>query len=250
MNDSEECWWREFTEQEVEWYRLWFEFLKISDKTKWSNDVAHHFDVDYFKDELCTFDAWWPEHKFLFRKMKLTAIEEITSAKHYEACKDDGSMPEGPEVIAIFLHMWVTKTELRTAFEEILKKYHKGKSGRPEFQDFGDYYNLSARPDTDMLKKTLAVYRAANRSENKCMPLWEIEEEASKETSVIDKTSKFATYLWKKTQSDQSLDIIEARKNVQCITVKRYLKCAEDILNNVVEGRFPVYEINPINIDK
>jgi len=250
MNDSEEVWWREFTEQEIEWYRLWFEFLKISDKTEWSNAVAHDFDIDYFKDEFCSFEEWWPDHQYLFWKIEMTAIEEITSAQHYEAAKDDGSLPEGPVVVAIFLHMWVTKTELRAAFEEILKKYHKGKSGRPEFQGDGDCYNLYARPDTDMLKKILAVYKANKNPENIGMSLWQIEEEASKETPVIDKTSKFATYLWKQPQSDLSLDIIEARKNVQCITVSRYLKCAEDILKNVVEGRFPVYEINPINVNK
>jgi hypothetical protein len=244
MNDIDDFDWREFTEEDVEWYRLWFEFLKISDKTKWSDDVACNFDIDYLKDDLCTFDAWWPEHKYLFRKLEQPTIDVMTSG---QSCVADDWSPEDSGSVALLVHMWATKIELRKAFEEILKKYHKGKPGRPEFIDDGDFYNLYARPDTDMLKKTLAVYKAFKKPENKGMVLWQIEEEASKEIPLIDKTSKSATYYWKLPESGVDQYILENRRKSQCSTVKRYLKCAEDILKNVVEGRFPVYEIN---IDK
>lgn len=65
MNEIDDWDWREFTEEEIGWYRLWFEFLKLSDKKKWSNAVAYDFDADYFNDESCTFEGWWLVHKHL-----------------------------------------------------------------------------------------------------------------------------------------------------------------------------------------
>lgn len=182
-----------------------------------------------------------------FRKLKQPTIDLITSVEHYEASNDD-PLSEIPGTVALFVHMWATKTELRNAFDKFLKKYHKGNPGRPEFDGMADFYNFCARPDTGMLKKTLAVYRAFNNPENKDMSYWQIEEEASKEFSIIDKTQNLSlyTFKWNQPLSAVSPDIIEKRRNYQCTIVIRYLKCAEEILDNVVEGRFPVYTINTI----
>lgn len=246
--------WREINENEIEWYRLWFEFLKLSDKKKWSNYVASVIDADYFKDTSCTFEGWWPSHRYLFRKLPHSTIDVITSVEDYLACKDDydvdgDSLSDFPVTVALSVHMWAKKADLRAAFDEILKKYHKGKKGKPKFDELGYHFSLYTRPDTDMLKKTLAVYRAKNKPENAEMSNWQIEEEASREFLIIDKTQNLSlsTFKWNQPLSAVSQDIIDKRRNYQCSLVIRYLKCAEEILGNVVKGRFPVYPINPAN---
>ena len=61
--EDEELWWKQHgrphNDDEMKCYRLWYEFLKLSDKQKWSAEVERHFgDVS---DE---FDGWWTEHSY------------------------------------------------------------------------------------------------------------------------------------------------------------------------------------------
>lgn len=242
MNDyeDEDCdWGRKFTEQEIECCRMWFEFLKLSDRQKWSEDVAH-----YFGDISCEFDEWWPKHQYLFRKLKPFIIDEVITDDDFQSCKD--SLPSEGDlgIVTIALHMYATKQQLRDAFEEILLKYHRGNSGRPEFDGYGDYFSFHARPDEVMLNKILAVYRVYSAEQNKPKkdqrPLWEIEDEVSKTTLLIDKTSDRAAYNWKTNNPDKS---IESIRRSQLTTVRKYINYAEEILTNVVVGRFPVYTV-------
>jgi hypothetical protein len=221
--------WKEFTDDEIECYRLWFEFLKLSDKTKWTEEV-----LDYFGDvSRCSFEDWWPDHKYLFNKNKVY-LERITSEEHYRNCKDDGSDPNGPYVLALFVGLWETKKDLREAFEKMLTKYHKGKAGRPEFHGDGDYYNLHQHPDTEMLTKILNVYQEyLSDPEEDRRALWEIEEKCS----LIDRG---AAVLWKIKDNEES------RRKSQHSTVRRYIDYAEEILKNVVKGKFPVYTVKKV----
>ena len=240
-NTEEEVWWRPHTDEEMEWYRLWFEFLKLKqdDRQNWLGSVAHHFG-----DLTCEFEEWWPEHSYLFRQLKHFTMEEIVTDNDFQVHKDDGSMPEDPYPIILAFNPYEPKAALRSAFEEILSKYHKGAAGRPKFDDWGDVYAFVNRPDTDMLNKIFAVYKAYSSDQIKPkkeqMALWQIEEEVSITTPLIDKTSPKASYIW--TTKDIDASIIESRRRSQHTTVSKYLKYADQILENVVVGKFPVYD--------
>lgn len=245
--EEDEIFWKEHgrahTAEEMEWYRLWFDFLKLSDRRKWSDFVA-----DCFGDVSCEFEEWWPDHSYLFRQLKHFLIEEIVTDQDFQLYKDDGTNAEMPEVAVIILavHMAEPKAALRSAFEQILLKYHKGKPGRPKFDDWGDVLTLTSRPDTDMLKKILAVYRVHKKDQEKPakerLKHWQIEELVSQTTPLIVKSGDFAEYIWK--TPDVDAHIIERRRKSQHATVKKYLNYADEILKNVVVGKFPVYTVD------
>jgi len=245
--EEEELWWaqhgRAHTDEEMAWYRLWFEFLKLrgGDRAKWSAEVAQDFG-----DVSGEFDQWWPDHRHLFRQLKHFTIEEVITDEDFQVYKDDGSMPDEPGAIILAVNLYEPKAALRAAFEEILSKHHKGSAGRPKFDDWGDVYAFAARPDTDMLNKILAVYRLYSedqkRPEKERMTLWQIEEKVSEKTPLIDKTSEKRTFIWKDEPGDPMLT--EQRRRSQLTTVKKYLNYAEEILDNVVIGKFPVYTVS------
>ena len=231
---------REFTGYEISAYKLWFEFLKLTDQQTWSDEV-----VQYFGNLSGGFEAWWPEHKYLFQKPTLPKIDEVLTEEQFNSYSDSRPADYDPGIVVLAVWMHPTKKELRAAFEEVLAKYHQGDAGRPEFDTFGEYYSFEARPDVEMLEKILAVYHVyledQKKPEKDRMPLWQIEEEASKIKPLIDKTSESAEFIWKAQNVDSS--ILESRRRSQHTTVRKYINYAEDILKNVVSGNFPVYNV-------
>lgn len=232
---------REFTEYEISAYKLWFEFLKLSDQQTWSGDVA-----EYFGDISGSFEAWWPEHKYLFEKPTQPKIDEVLTEEQFQSYSDSRPSEGDPGILVLAIWMYQTKKDLRAAFEEILAKYHQGDAGRPEFDTFGEYYSFESRPDVQMMEKILAVYHVyledQKKPEKDRMPLWQIEEEASKIKPLIDKTSESAEFIWKAQNVDSS--ILESRRRSQHTTVRKYINYANEILKNVVIGKFPVYNVS------
>lgn len=232
---------REFTGYELKAYKLWFEFLKLSDRQAWSEDIA-----ESFGDLLGNFEVWWTEHNYLFQKPTLPKIDEVLTDQQFQSYSDSRPSEGDSGILVLAVWMFQTKKDLRAAFEEILAKYHQGDAGRPEFDTFGEYYSFEARPDVEMMEKILAVYKVyladQQSPEKDRMTLWQIEEEASKTKQIIDKTSKSAEYNW--TVKDVDSFIIEKRRKSQHTTVRKYLNYAEEILENVVIGKFPVYNVS------
>jgi len=232
---------REFTTQEVEWCRLWFEFWKLSDQEKRSNDVANHFG-----DTTCDFETWWPEHEYLFLKADLPTVDVILKESKFRRCLQAYPSPGEPGMLALGVSLYATKKELRAAFDEILAKYHPGAAGRPQFDGWGDCYSFYARPDEVMLRKILQVYCVYSEDQQKPkkdqMPLWKIEETIG----LIVKEGKSAEYIWKTEDVDAS--VIESRRRSQHATIRKYLNYAEEILANVAVGKFPVYTVGKAKV--
>jgi len=242
---------REHTEEEVEWFRLWFEFLKLSDRNKWTKEVK-----DCFGNLSCGFENWWEEHRqdFVFESDLPQGVTEITSDEEYrewESVYLDKDCVNDNGALIVAVPLWASKESLRSSFEALLKKYHLASAGRPD--DFvanqGYIFNLYDKPDTSVLKKILAVYKVyqaeQKKSDKNRMALWEIEEESSKTVELIVKTGPKAEYIWQikdsgKPDDDKMAD--EQRKKSQSSTVSKYIKQAEEILENIVLGCFPVYD--------
>lgn len=238
---------RPFTDEEVEWHRLWFEFLKLTDTQKWSEEVTKDFG-----DVSGEFSEWWPKHSYLFNRLKDISIKEIKTKFDYQGCKADASGDsESPSPIILGVYLEKSKAELRSAFEEILTKYHKGSAGRPTFDGYGNLYSLHSRPDTGMLNKILAVYKVYSadqvNSKEKRMKLWEIEEEVSKTLTLIIKEKPLdgevgPTPKLKWTTKNPDKMTIEERRRAQHSTIRKYINYAEEILGNVIYGNFPMYK--------
>jgi len=243
--DDDSAFFRKFTTQEVEWCRLWFEFLDMSERSNWPEWVANDFG-----DLSCGFDRWWPEHQRLFQKVKLLVIEEIKDDADLHFFLDSPPSPGDAGMLALGVSLYATRKELRAAFEEILAKYHPGAAGRPDFDGCGDCYSFYARPDEVMLRKILEVYRVYSEDQKKPkkerMPLWRIEEVVSETIPLIDKESKSAEYIWK--TEDVDAHIIESRRRSQHTTIRKYLNYAEEILEHVAFGEFPVYTVGKAKV--
>jgi hypothetical protein len=239
MDDINEGY-RSHTDEELKGFRLWYEFLKLSDKALWSSDVIH-----YFGDLSTDFECWWQEHDYLFDILALPTIDEVITTEDFESYSDARPSEGDSGIVVLAVWMNKSKKELRDAFEEILSKYHFGGAGKPEFETYGDFFQFAARPDAELLEKILTVYKVYVKDQKKPekdrMKLWQIEEEASKVKQLIDKASKSAEYIWKVKDVDSS--VIESRRRSQHTTVRKYLNYAEEILQNVVVGKFPVYNV-------
>jgi hypothetical protein len=235
---------RPATQEEMEWVRLWVAFLNLSDRNQWIDEVKH-----YFGEATGDFEIWWAEHSDLFRMEKEPQVAEVTTDEEYQAWKVDALDKKDLEssgVIIVAVPLYATKETLRTSFEELLKKYHVGRAGRPDLvSDQGNVFNFYDKPDTVMLSKILAVYQVymdeqGKPKENR-MKLWQIEEAVSKTTPLLDKKG----YLWKVDEMITNNEVIktsEQRKRSQNTVVRKYINYAEEILANVVLGCFPVYD--------
>lgn len=239
---------RPHTEDEVGWYRLWFEFLNLSDRDQWTAEVTA-----FFGDVSGDFDGWWADHKHFFRVEKEPTVEEITTDEEYEMWKIGAIDKENLDLsgsIIVAVPLYTSKAALRTSFEELLTKYHAGAAGRPSFvSDQGNLFNFYDRPDANVLNKILAVYKVyiddLSKPKQDRMKLWQIEEEASKTVELIDKTSPKADYIWKVDEivtNNEVTNTSELRRRSQSTTVRKYINYGEELLKNVVLGRFPVYD--------
>lgn len=234
-------WWEVYgranTEEEIESYRLWYEFLKLSDKSKWTSEVKENFG-----DVSGSFEEWWPEHAYLFRKMADLKVTELISDDDFQWVKDNPSCDEYPGIMGLAIPLWLPKDELLAQIKTLISKYHKTKIGRPEFDGVADVCTLDRKPDNLLLNKALIIYKIHTSNQVKAvedqLEYWEIEEVASKIKPVMGKES----YLSKLALNEPS-KYEKQRRNSQRTTVQKYIRLAEEILENVVLGDFPVYTL-------
>lgn len=115
-----------FTQNEMELFRLWWEFLKTSIWKDWAPKIQNDFrditastasaEPTSLRDD---FKAWWPEHSHLFwRPKRPLALLEITDQADYGKKSQAGYM-----VIAIPLTG--NPTRLRKDFNQLLKENSK-----------------------------------------------------------------------------------------------------------------------------
>lgn len=232
-------WWerygRENTEEEMAAYKLWYEFLKLTDKNKWTSDVK-----DTFEDVSGSFEEWWPAHSYLFRKMADLRVTELITDEDFQTVKDNPSCEKYPGIMGIAVPLWLPKNELLAQVKELISKYHKTKIGRPEFDGVADVCKLERKPDIQLLNKALIIYKIHSKNQEKAISDrfedWEIEEEASKTIPIIDKESYLA-----KLHLREPSKYEKQRRKSQTTTVQRYIHLAEEVLANVILGNFPVY---------
>lgn len=233
MDEIDRWAYRDHTEEEMEAFKLWYEFLKLSNKELWTEKVR-----EYFGDVTIGFNEWWEDHSYLFDLPTLPTIDEVQNTNEFEAFLEARPSEGDPGIVVIALWLNKSKKELREAFEEILYKYHLGNRGRQEYETYGEFFQFAYRPDAKMLEKILKVYRMyidnQTHTEAKKLKLWEIEEKIG----LIDKTSDKAEWIWR----DKTMGHLESQRRSQHTTVRKYINYAEKILDNVVKGDFPVYK--------
>jgi hypothetical protein len=217
-------------------YRLWFEFLRLSNRANWAGHVEERFGDVWATD----FETWWETHEYLFEKLDpftVKVVEDVTEFRWFNDDADgdasvqaDGGETEDPDVIVIAVNLLESKLALQKAFDDLLKKYHPKTTGSPKFEDLTWYYNLDSRPSVPTLQTTLDVFNYQRK--NPEMSSLEIEEKLN----LIPKTGEDAAPLWKEVGAPET---IAKRKRLQKSTVDRYLERAQCLIKNVEQGIFP-----------
>lgn len=135
----------------------------------------------------------------------------------------------------VSIDMTFPKKVIMDRLKAIVEKRVTSKVGRRKFKaDKGGKYSVKSYVDTNALMKTLAVYDLSIKEPS--LKRWEIEERIG----LIDKkANKKANALWKMGKTTKEL---ADKRKVQTATVSRYLRHANEIIENVAKhGEFPVH---------
>lgn len=200
-------------------YRLWYEYLRRSDRGQWTARVRANFDGSF-----ASFDEWWGYHKDLFKPLEPFYVDQL----HYY---ENLSQFEGDDMsLIVHVNLYESKRALRKAFGELLDKVHPRKRGKPKFENHAEFPLLSRPevPTVNYLDKTLDVYDAwINRGVGAGRKrLWEIgdEEKISPDHSIT------------KPKKNADLDY---NKRILTILVRKRITAANRILSGVTKGDFP-----------
>jgi len=204
-------------------YYLWFEFLKRSDPKKWSRKVR----ADFGDISNIDFMDWWEANgRFLFYSWPDIAVMNVSCPESAQE-----ALKRGWLVVSINKNEPVI--QIMDQFKRYIDNRIKFKRGSRKFKaDRGADYVVRSKFDIFALQKTLKVYDLAIKEPE--LPLWKIEERLN----LIDKKSKRAGDIW---SWGNSLKELAAKKKVQTVTVSRYFRHAEEIIENVAKGEFPVH---------
>lgn len=200
-------------------YKCWFAYLKETDRSEWSEDVAENFG----EIKNITFEQWWPDHKHLFTKIVPMVIEEIVTQQELE---DLEGYVEDPDMAILKVHTYLSQKDIKAAFEEWLKKKNLKKRGTPKpSEDFSLTYGLDwkRKTDTYMLNNALKAYVAVQKEKQK---------PRDKQRRYPEISDVFVLMGKKKNVSRQT----------KTETVSRYCRIAQQVLDGVKYGEFPVYD--------
>ncbi|MEL4181674.1 hypothetical protein [Roseateles sp. PN1] len=197
-------------------YRCWYDLLRLSDRTRWSEKVERVFgDVA----EL-SFSGWWRELKPLFERVQPFTVEVITDAANFNHFNTQYPEEDG---MVVFFHLLAPRTALLADFQKLLDARHAGRPGRPKHEDWSDL-QMVRKPDVRAIRKVINVYKASV-IEHKGLPQWRIGELCKVNLSRL------------KGQDDP--DDERHRKRILSITVSSHMKRAKTLIRGVERGVFP-----------
>lgn len=225
-------------------YRLWYEFLLLSDRDQWAPHVKEHFgDIEEGK-----FDDWWETHQHLFEELSPFTIEVISDVNEYiwytspltervpeinqisdtpkqdnEASNDD----DAEDILVIAVNRIASRSDLIEAFKELLISEDIGKPpGRAPYEKYNAIYSLFCLPNIKNLNEILDVYRLKMTTN---LSNVEIEEELQ-----INPRNG----IWFKKAATTPL-AKQYKRNQQNSIINRHLADAKQIIENVAFGEFP-----------
>lgn len=228
-------------------YYYWFEFLKRSKSSDRSKKVREDFgDVNNVE-----FMEWW---RYTGQKLFLIdhgdGLPETPTMGILDLESAQESLDAGRFMVSI--DMAYPKKVIMDRLKGIVDRMAVAKVGRRKFNaENVNGYHIESKFEINALIKTLAVYDL--RMNNEELSLWEIEEQVKYEVPVmarnkvrfikmvglIDKTSADEDSIW---HPWNKVSNEAAKRKVQTVTVSRYFRHAEEIIENVAKhGKFPVH---------
>lgn len=199
-------------------YQLLYEWLKRTDPNKWVEKLP-------LTEPDVPFDQWWEENEEWAEDHSLNewCLQEITSAEEYKDWHDGTD-----DLLCITINMYNSKKALIEAFKELLKERHSGKVGRPKPKAWSDFEwcPISGELTLETLEIMLTVYDLRHKTS---MKLWQIGEMLNMAPHQIT------------SPTDTHKEGIDKRKVMNSLA-SRYLTWADTLIENLQQGRFPMYK--------
>jgi hypothetical protein len=201
--------------QDVTLYRLWYECLARSDRSKWTGVVHDAFDGADGRPWI----EWWEECRGLFEDdTPKYLLEPIETQGDFDWWWNKWRIPEANDSFVVMVNLLNSKADLMAAFDRLLSERHPWRPGRPPVEQRGAEFEPMGRPNLRAIAKAIEVYdnRAAG-------PLWKV--------GVICRVNF--------NQIPNNGDPDSDQRRVLAATVSRYLKRAKALLRGVERGVFP-----------
>src|SRR5450830_830806 len=229
-------------------YRLWYEFLLLSDRNKWMPFVRK----DFGNIKVGGFDEWWESHYMLFEELDPFTIDVISNVdeflwyiaplsekeqkniSEFNSRKNSDRAVSSEEyeadILVVAVNRLASRTDLIDAFTELLKSEGIGKPrGRAPYEKYNATYSLFRQPDVVYLKTVLDVYKLKSMTN---LTNVEIEEKLKLNT----RDGRWFS------ENEKNPKVKQYKHNQQNTVVNRYLEVAQSIIENVSLGEFPAYE--------
>lgn len=199
-------------------YRLWYDFLQISDRKRWSKRVKQHFTA---ADGL-PFDQWWEQCKHLFMPdYELQTVVNINSRNELTDLWETFKSEDLGDSLFLYVDLNSPRNALTASFEQLLNEHHQGVRGRPSRSSYDAEFELAAVVNVNAAQKALQVWKY--RRDHPNATLWKIGTDC-------------------KIKVGQRLvaEPDDVQRRVLASTVSRYLARADKLIEGVERGVFPL----------
>jgi hypothetical protein len=207
-------------------YFYWWEFLRRSDEYKKCcksggkgrlgklyEDFGDIFNVD--------FKTWWKEED---RGARLFA-EQLTP--EFKVVTSIDNEHTHPDVMHLQVPMSLPKRALARKFQEFMNQHHSGRAGKRNNASSTARYPVVGHVDWNALDNCLRVYDM--KMNNKDMKHWQVAEKC------IAGTGKMSI----KDDDYGKKGEVSAKRNILANISNRYIKRANKLIDNVINGKFP-----------
>ncbi len=248
-----------FTAYEIEVFYYWYEFMRRSDRKKWTKDVKHDFaDVTAVAGELLlTFEEWWYQHSRVFRRMHQFDIRALDEEGMIQAFEPDIFQAEG-SMKAFIANLEWPKDRLMKRFSQMIDAWEKKHVVKGRYRYDANFISQHLEPGLD---EGYYIYAAENA---RCKPRTRLLRNALEVYDTYELIERgelnipkqnIESYIAGQRKADD--EIIARKKKIdvapyeipheptfesQAATIARYKKYADRMIENVCKGVFPKYQ--------
>jgi hypothetical protein len=215
------------TDRSREMYRWWFEYLRCYPKyiqhceQKARRGPFAKVYRDFGDVQAITFEDWWDKKQSLLlgQPMEPFTIHPLKSEQAFRAYTGDNS------VMIVAVNLYEPKEQLTNKFAKMISAAAPRRAGRPARDPGLSEYPISGYRTIAFLQTALDVWKA-NKQRPAGTPLWKVAQGVGVGPSL-------------KTGSKEEDPGGINRRKIDTMA-RRYIKQAEQIMDNAARGRFPV----------
>jgi hypothetical protein len=211
-------------------YRLWYEALQRSDRTRWSKKAQ-----DFLKPaDGLPFDLWWAEVGKYFKELdrhEMFTVSLIGSQEELDGWWEDYGWDE--DVKMLYVNLLTPTSVLEEEFGKLIRTLRTNRPGRPAHESFAPDFPMCRPPRVELIKLMLKCYDAnqenGQRPRSQRLSLYELGVSTGVQVGYI---------VDDKRDDDREA---EAKRVKMAVTFSRMVKRARTLISNVEIGIFPLY---------